>query len=181
VFIHLSGAETSTFLIYALLIDFALQTNVKDKTMKKTAFSIALLSSLALATACSPIVRTHGNMLKEQNIAEIQPMVSTRADVVEKWGPPTTVSSFDPSVWYYIGETQSRKGVFEPKVDKRQVIKVVFADDDRVVEAAQLDSEKLGKELDIVERKTPTAGKEFTALQQFIGNLGKYNTDKRTQ
>ena len=34
---------------------------------------------------------------------------------------------------------------------------------------------KLAQNVDIVTRKTPTAGKEFTAVQQFVGNLGKFN------
>lgn len=130
---------------------------------------------LALSTAaCTPLVSTHGNMLSQTTIAEIQPTVSTRADVQSKWGPPTTMSNFDPNTWYYIGETDSRKGIFEAEVQKRQMIKVTFGADDIVTEVAMIDP-ALGKEIEFADRKTPSAGKEFTVFQQAIGNIGKFN------
>lgn len=137
---------------------------------------IACLIPLAVAS-CAPTVRTTGNLLSETKLAKIQPAVSTRHDVEQTWGPPTTVAPFDPNVWYYIGETTAQQGVFEPEVQKRQMVRVTFGPDDIVSELAALDPAN-GREIAIVDRKTPTAGKEFTAFQQFIGNLGKFNTEK---
>lgn len=142
--------------------------------MHRTTKSVLFLA-LALSTAaCSPLVTTHGNMLSQTAIAEIQPTVSTRADVQAKWGPPTTTSNFDPNTWYYIGETDSRKGIFEAEVEKRQMIKVTFGADDIVTGVTMLDP-KLGQEIDFADRKTPSAGKEYTVFQQAIGNIGKFN------
>ena len=89
-------------------------------------------------------------------------------------GPPTTVPAFDPNTWYYAGETTSQKGIFEPEVTARQVVKVLFGPDDVVTEVTVMDP-KLAQNIDPVDRKTPTAGKEFTAFQQFVGNIGKFN------
>lgn len=143
--------------------------------MSKTILPVLLV--VLLASACSPIIANHGNMLKEASIQEIVPQTSTRVDVQDKWGPPSTVSAFDPNTWYYIGEKTSRKGIFAPEVDKREIIKVTFNDDDTVKEIVNLD-EKEGKEIKLVDEKTPTAGKEFTAFQQFVGNLGKFNSSQ---
>jgi outer membrane protein assembly factor BamE (lipoprotein component of BamABCDE complex) len=138
-----------------------------------------VLAGLLLLPACKPIVATHGNMLSESKIKQVTPNVSTRADVVSYWGPPTTVSAFDNNTWYYIGETNSHKGVFAPEVEKRQMIKVTFDADDKVSGVSIVDN-KQAKNVDFVSRKTPTAGKEFTAAQQFIGDLGKFNkSDKK--
>lgn len=135
--------------------------------------TLILLSLLALG-ACSPTYSTHGNLLTKESIADIQPETSTRADVQDKWGPPSTTSPFDPNTWYYIGETDSQRGIFAPKVDKRQSIKITFNDDD-TVKAVEVIDNNLGKDVAIEDRKTPTAGKEYTAFQQFVGNLGKFN------
>ena len=130
-----------------------------------------------LLSACSPIVETRGNLISDLKYAEIQPMVSTRADVSQKWGPPTVVSTLDPNTWYYIGETTAQKGIYAPAVQKRRMICVKFDPaTDTVASLADIDP-KTAKNIDPVDRKTPTAGKEYTVLQQFIGNLGKYNTD----
>ena len=39
----------------------------------------------------------------------------------------------------------------------------------------ELDNERLA--LPLVRRKTPTAGNEMTVVQQFLGNLGKFNRE----
>ena len=140
---------------------------------------ILTITALALAlAACSPTITTRGNLVSATKFDLIKPNTSTRADVVQSWGPPTATSSFDPNVWYYIGETTAQKGVFAPEVEVRRMIRVKFDtnNNDTVTEVTDLDTTQ-AKNIDIVDRTTPTAGKEFTVLQQFIGNLGKYNTD----
>ena len=56
------------------------------------------------------------------------------------------------------------------------MIRVKFdsSNNDTVTEVAEIDP-KQGKDVNLVSRTTPAAGKEFTAVQQFIGNLGRYN------
>ena len=143
--------------------------------MKKLPIEIVIAATLALG-ACTPTVTTRGNLLSDTKFVQVQPKKSTRADVVQYWGPPTTVSSFDTNVWYYIGETTSQKGIFAPEVQKRRLVRVKFdpKNNDTVEEIADLDPKK-AKDIKLVGRTTPTAGREFTAVQQFIGNMGKYN------
>lgn len=123
---------------------------------------------------CTPNVQTHGNLLSQSKIKQITAGTSTRTDVQSYWGPPTTIAPFDNNTWYYIGETDSQEGVFAPEVEKRQMIKVTFDATDHVTDVAMIDN-KLGKTVSIVSRTTPTAGKQYTAAQQFIGDLGKFN------
>ncbi|MBI3442040.1 MAG: outer membrane protein assembly factor BamE [Proteobacteria bacterium] len=147
-----------------------------QKFCRRAVFLSGVCLLLMSPVACSPIVATRGNLLSQTKFEQVQPNVSHRADVVQYWGPPTATSPFNPNIWYYIGETTSQKGVFAPKVDKRRIIRVKFDpnNNDTVVEVADLDS-ALAKDVKPVSRTTPAAGKDFTALQQFIGNLGKYN------
>lgn len=137
----------------------------------------ALIATLIMS-ACTPIVATRGNLISPAKFQQVEPNKSTRADVIQSWGPPSTTSPFDPNVWYYIGETTAQKGIFAPEIEKRRLIRIKFdaQNNDTVVEVADLDP-KAAKEIKIVSRTTPTAGKEYTAVQQFVGNLGKYNTD----
>jgi outer membrane protein assembly factor BamE (lipoprotein component of BamABCDE complex) len=144
--------------------------------MKNSPVQIAAIMALALA-ACSPTVVTRGNLISETKFQQIQPKVSTRADVMQFWGPPTTASSFDQNIWYYIGETTSQKGIYAPEVEKRRMIRVKFdpANNDTVTDVADLDPAE-ARDVQLVGRQTPVAGKDYTVMQQFIGNLGKYNT-----
>ncbi len=143
--------------------------------------NIACAALLALGlSACTPNVATHGNMLSQSKLKQITAGNSTRADVESYWGPPTTVAPFDNNTWYYIGETDTQEGVFAPKLDKRQMIKVTFDATDHVTGVTVLDN-KLAQNVEFQSRVTPTAGKQYTAAQQFIGDLGKFNKDDKKQ
>jgi len=145
----------------------------------------ALLAPVFLTlAACTPTVATRGNMLTDSQFQKVQIQKSTRADVVQAWGPPTVAPLFDTNTWYYIGEKTSQTGVFAPQVQKRRLVRVKFSptNNDTVVEVADLDP-SLAENITPVSQTTPAAGKEYTFMQQFIGNIGKYNpsTDKKQQ
>lgn len=144
---------------------------------KQSVLIIVMLAALGLS-ACTPTVATRGNLLTDTQFQKVEAQKSTRADVVQAWGPPTASSPFDQNTWYYIGETTSQKGIFAPHVDKRRIVRIKFspANNDTVVEVADIDP-KLAKDVTPVSQTTPAAGKEYTFLQQFIGNIGKYNAD----
>jgi outer membrane protein assembly factor BamE (lipoprotein component of BamABCDE complex) len=149
--------------------------------MEKRGLSAAI-AAFIFVTACSPTVATRGNLISDAKFKQVTAEKSTRADVVNAWGPPTAVSSFDQNTWYYIGETTAQKGIFAPEVRKRRIIRISFSpqNNDTVVAVADIDP-KQGKDVDLVSRTTPTAGKDFTFVQQFIGNIGKYNPDTATK
>ena len=143
----------------------------------KTVLALTGVATLALQlSACTPTVATRGNMLSPTKLAQVEPQTSIRADVERVWGPPTAVAPFDESTWYYIGETTSQQGVFEAKVQERQIVQVTFDENNTVTDIAMIDPEQ-GREVDFVDRRTPTAGREFTAFEQFVGNLGKFNSN----
>lgn len=147
--------------------------------MKRTPFKtiILLTGAVILAAqvaACTPRVANRGNFLSKSQIAQLNPEGALRADVQRIWGPPSAVAPFDDKTWYYIGEVTSQKGIFATEVEERQVVKVSFDADEAVSEIALLDS-KDAQNIDYVSRRTPTAGREFTAFQQFVGNLGRFN------
>jgi outer membrane protein assembly factor BamE (lipoprotein component of BamABCDE complex) len=141
-------------------------------------FVMAVVMGIFMLSACSPTITAHGSFISPSKREQVTAMTSTRADVQTLWGPPTAVAPFDPKIWYYIGEVNSQQGIFAPEVEKRELIKVTFDDLDTVTEVAAIDP-KLAQEIELVERKTQTAGKEYTAVQQFIGNMGKFNKSKK--
>ncbi len=147
---------------------------MKFASLKKAALLAGVALMSAQIAACTPRVQTHGNLLTQNKIAEVSPQTSLRADVERIWGPPSAVAPFDDKTWYYIGEVTSQSGIFAPEVQQRQVVQVSFDDTDAVTLVATLDP-KRAQEIDYVARRTPTAGREFTAFQQFVGNLGRFN------
>ena len=154
-------------------------TKNKNNGKNRSPFLYGLMTGVAFSitvTACTPTVETRGNLIIQSKLADIQPDLSTRADVEQKWGPPTAIASFDNKTWYYIGQQTETMGVFKPEVTARNIIAVHFNDMDTVTSVEQIDPNK-GREISLVERKTPTAGKEFNFIQQLIGNVGRFNAD----
>ena len=147
------------------------------KTRSPFLYGVMTGAALTLAiSACSPTVETRGNLIIQNKLADIQPDMSTRSDVELKWGPPTAVAAFDNKTWYYIGEQTETMGILKSEIKERRIIAVHFNDADIVTGVEPLDPAK-GREISFVERKTPTAGKEFNVFQQLIGNVGRFNAD----
>jgi outer membrane protein assembly factor BamE (lipoprotein component of BamABCDE complex) len=126
-----------------------------------------------LIGACSPTVAIRGNMLEDYQLAELKPGQSTRSDVLRSLGSPTTQSTFDSNVWYYIGQETEKHGILDPKITKERVVVVAFTDEGIVQEAKDVDRAHI--DIPYSRDKTPTHGNDVTIAQQFLGNLGKFN------
>jgi outer membrane protein assembly factor BamE (lipoprotein component of BamABCDE complex) len=139
--------------------------------MKKL-LGLATISIIALS-ACTPSTQTRGNYLFSDDIARIQPMVSTEIDVLNTLGTPTAKAVFDENTWYYVGLKTEKKGFLDEKVTERQTVKVVFDESKFVKSITNVDGDPM--DIPISSRVTPTSGNEVTAIQQILGNIGKFN------
>lgn len=141
----------------------------------KTAF-IVLGAALALAfplAACTPTQATRGNIVEDYRMAEIVPGVSSRTNVLQSLGSPTTQAPFDDNVWYYIGQKTEKTGIFDPKIVDKKVVVVAFSEDGIVQTIEEVDAEMI--DVPRVRRKTPTSGNDITVMEQLIGNIGRFN------
>ena len=132
-----------------------------------------ILGLLAL-TACSPITATRGNLPDPDLVAGIEPGATSLPEVRANLGTPSTTATFGTPVWYYMSERTETLAFFRPKVVERQIVAVVFDDAERVKDVVTY-TEADGEPIELVSRVTPTAGNEFTFLQQLFGNFGRFN------
>ena len=136
-----------------------------------------LLLAVVLATglgACSQDVLVRGNLPDADTLSKIDPGVHSRRDVAKLLGSPSTISTFEDSRWYYIGQKTTQFAFFRPEVLERKVIVVSF-DDEGVVADTTIYTLEDGQEVDLVGRVTPTEGRDFTFIQQLFGNLGRFS------
>jgi len=136
-----------------------------------------LIASILLISACSPTVAQRGNMLEDYQVEDITAGESKRSDVLRALGSPTTKSTFDPTVWYYIGQETEKRGIFDPKVTKERVFLVAFDPEGTLEAVEEIDRERIN--IPYVRTKTPTHGNETTIVQEFLGNLGKFNPQQQ--
>lgn len=135
-------------------------------------------TSLLLTTACTPVVSQRGNLLEDHQITNVEVGSSSRSDVLRALGSPTTRSTFDQNVWYYIGQETAKKGILDPKVTKERIVLAAF-NDEGVLEALEdVDRERIS--IPYSRDKTQTHGSDLTLAQEFLGNLGRFNPQTAT-
>lgn len=128
-----------------------------------------------LLSGCAETIHTRGNLPDPKVVAEIAPGKQTRAQITQMLGTPSTVATFEREIWFYIGGRVKSKSFFAPEVLERKVLTIQF-DKRGVVKAVKdFDATQI-KKIELVQRKTPTKGKELTFLQQLIGNIGRFGT-----
>ena len=130
-------------------------------------------SALALAgiAACAPIRDVRGYVPDEEKVASVQIGADTRDSVQQKLGTPSSTATFGDPTWYYISTEQERYAFFKPDVTKRQILAVQFTDEGKVADIRTYGIED-GQVIALVDRETPSRGKEMSFLQQMFGNMG---------
>ena len=106
-------------------------------------------------------------------IASIVPQESGKLDVERRLGSPSSINMFGEETWMYIGETTEAVAFFEPKVNERSVLVVIF-DDKGIVKDIQSHGLDVARDVEPVERTTPTVGKNLTVIEQLMGNLNRF-------
>ena len=139
----------------------------------------ATLTVALLASACGEIVDQRGHQPVPGTIEKLEVGAQGRDDVLRLMGSPSTIATFGDEVWYYISTKNESTAFLHQRVIEQRVVAVSFGGDGRVREIKQYEL-KDGKEVAMVTRKTPTAGKELTILEQILGNVGKFSGPRQS-
>ncbi len=133
---------------------------------------IAIFCSLIVA--CTPTTELRGKVLTERALKTLVIGETTQREALQALGTPTTTSTFDQSVWYYIGQKMERVGIHEEEVVERRVLALTFDENKKLANVSHL-SEQDGIEITPSDKETVSSGRKFTVMQQLIGNLGRFN------
>ncbi len=128
-----------------------------------------------LLAGCAETIHTRGNLPDPTVVAEIEPGEHTREQITKMLGTPSTIATFEREIWFYIGGRVKSQSFFAPEVLERKVLTIQFDKRGVVKEINTFDATKIEK-IELVQRKTPTKGKELTLLQQLIGNIGRFGS-----
>lgn len=136
-------------------------------------------SILLVAASCSPIVEARGHVGIEDMIAEIKPQQTTREEVLQKLGSPTSTSDFGTQTWYYIYAKREVRAFLKPEVVEQKVVSIEFDAGETV---SKIDTYGLEdtKKIDSVKRVTPTEGHSLGFVEQILGNIGRFNKSTKT-
>ncbi len=141
--------------------------------------SFVLFAFLAIAllgaNACVPTISQRGYLHDPERAQTITPGKDTKVTINEKWGAPSTISTFDDNTWYYISSKQREEAFFLPETIEQKITAVEFDTEGKVKGVTEHDISEAQK-VNIVGRVTPTRGRELSFLEQIFGNIGRVGT-----
>ena len=118
-------------------------------------------------------VSRNGNMPTEERIAQIKDGYS-KDDVLQILGAPSAQVSFNKNTWIYMSSDIKRVAFFKPEETHRDILKIQFNDDGKVIEVARLNKD-CGKDVEVVTDKTEVKGQQPGFFRKYFGGVGQYN------
>jgi outer membrane protein assembly factor BamE (lipoprotein component of BamABCDE complex) len=131
-------------------------------------------AALASLAACGFPVNQRGNLPKADLLSQVRPGVTDKNSVKSLLGTPSSIAAFDGDTWYYISKEERQIAFLRPEVLNQQVYVIHFNDKGIVSDVSHRgldDAHNMTPNPDA----TPAPGREFTFLEQLIGNFGKFN------
>src|SRR5215469_13932717 len=135
----------------------------------------ALGSGLLALAGCNIPTTQRGNLPKADALDQVKPGVTDKQTVTRLLGTPSATAAFDDHTWYYISNESRQVAFLEPQLLDQQVVAIRFDDKGIVV---GIDRKGLSDANAITPNPnaTPAPGREYTFLEQLIGNFGKFNS-----
>jgi outer membrane protein assembly factor BamE (lipoprotein component of BamABCDE complex) len=132
----------------------------------------AILLAIMLA-GCVGYEDVRGNLPDPDKLAQVEPGKTTKEQVVKILGSPSSASTFDDDVWYYISRKTKQVAFLTPTVLDQQVYIVNF-DTKGVVKDIGHKTLADANNVSPAPGATPAPGREMTFLEQLIGNVGRF-------
>jgi outer membrane protein assembly factor BamE (lipoprotein component of BamABCDE complex) len=130
---------------------------------------LAVVSALA---SCAETVNTHGTVVLPSRLAQIKVFESTKDDVQNLLGTPSTTGTLNDNRWYYVTRVEG-KTAFTPHILKDQSVYVLDFDPSGTLISMTKKTGADGKSIHAEPDATPTRGQSEGFISQMFGNLGQ--------
>jgi len=128
--------------------------------------------ALAALASCSPVLRNHGYVPSEEELALIEVGVDTRETVSATLGRPSGQGLLNDVGWFYVQSRWKQSGALAPKEIDRQVVSITFTEEGKV------ENVERGQVVAISRRVTDSNIKGVGFLRQLFGNIGRLRADQ---
>jgi outer membrane protein assembly factor BamE (lipoprotein component of BamABCDE complex) len=135
----------------------------------------ALVAAAAALGGCAPTSIYQGFQAIDAKPQDIKVGDDTKSTVMSRLGTPSAVSTFDPNQWFYISQVVEYQSFYKPRTVRREVVALSFDKESEKVTHVDVLTLKDGRVIAYNNRETPTRGRQLTALEQLLGNLGQSN------
>jgi outer membrane protein assembly factor BamE (lipoprotein component of BamABCDE complex) len=137
----------------------------------------ALICALGALSGCAifgDAPHYRGIAVTPQELSQLTPGVSTKADAEALIGPPTFQEQFGPNNWVYVSQVTKMRIARTEGVNQQHVVVLSFNQDGTLKDVTQKDL-KQGVRVAMDGAKTPVPGGSAGFIQQLIGGVGAYS------
>ena len=145
---------------------------MQGPVITRSFLSVLVLAGALSVAACDAKVAQRGAMPDVDLITQIVPQKTSKTDVERLLGSPSSINMFGDEVWMYIGETTEQVAFLEREVAERSVL-VIHFDKEGVVSEVESHGLDIARDIQPVERETPTVGRDLTLIEQLMGNVSR--------
>jgi outer membrane protein assembly factor BamE (lipoprotein component of BamABCDE complex) len=119
-------------------------------------------------------LQVRGNHVDADQLKELTPGTTTRADVSSLLGSPTAKATFDDNTWIYVSQLTKPIIGGTQAVESQKVVVLTF-DQGGILRNVETKTQDDSKPVAVVSRTTPSPGSEASFMQQLLGNVGKFS------
>lgn len=130
-------------------------------------------------SSCVVNKKDHGYEHSSKNFSELKINKSTKDEVINVVGSPSTNSSFNDDTWYYVTVKTEKISLLKPEVTGHKVTKLQFKNDVLSSIAVQDSSDK--KNLKFNKAHSPINGDDSGGFKDFFHNLGRFNKNNKAK
>jgi outer membrane protein assembly factor BamE (lipoprotein component of BamABCDE complex) len=142
-------------------------------------FALFFVASLGLAAVggCGDRISSHGHIINENELKQINIGTTTRADILDMLGQPSFKGAFDTQKLYYSSQVMLQP-VASTKQTQKRIVYIFTLDDKNILQSIDLANKEDGLQIAHIDDKTPTPGDTFGILEQVFSNLKRRKVEE---
>jgi len=142
-------------------------------------FALFFFASLGLAAVggCGDRISSHGHIINENELKQINIGTTTRADILDMLGQPSFKGAFDTQKLYYSSQVMLQP-VASTKQTQKRIVYIFTLDDKNILQSIDLINKEDGLQIAHIDDKTPTPGDTFGILEQVFSNLKRRKVEE---
>ena len=145
-------------------------TNISHRRYMR--FALFFITGLGLAAVggCGDRITSHGHIINENELQQIDIGTTTRSDIIGILGQPSFNGAFDTQKLYYTSQVMLQP-VASTKETQTRIVYIFTLNDENILQSINLINEEDGLQIAHIDDKTPTPGDTFGILEQVFSNL----------
>ena len=142
-------------------------------------YALFFVASLGLAAlgACGDRISSHGHIINENELKQINIGTTTKADILDMLGQPSFDGAFDTQKLYYSSQVMLQP-VASAKQTQQRTVYIFTLDENNILESIDLIDKEDGLQISHIDDKTPTPGDTFGVLEQVFSNLKRRQSEE---